>query len=413
MKILVVTYLYKPDKGPSVSLFAMLCERLVDRGHEVTVITTIPHYPSGITDTEYRNKWIQKSKEQGVQVIRVRIPSLNRQKLSSRLLQFLTFQVGASIACLKEEYDFAIVANPAINKGLPFFAVATLRNRPSIFLVADVYPDVGIETGVFKNMLVIRFVEAIEKYCLRNADIVWVLSESFVPRMKSMGVMTERLNVLGVWVDTDFFKPLPRQNSFSNEHSLNTKFVVLYAGNIGLSQGLENILIVADQLSEYPEIQFVFVGEGIGREVLIARAAEMKLGNVQFIPFQPWERVPEIMATADVSVVSLKSGIGVQSLPSKSFTYLASGRPILAIMDEDSAIWRLVEQSKSGKCVSFGNTVDIVGAILKLYHDPTARQTMGENARSWAVHNCSVYHAVDHVECMIQRAIAIHRRKGK
>lgn len=411
LKILLVALIYKPDQGPSAQLFAMLSEELVKMGHQVTVIAAVPHYPSGIVRNEYRNKWIQHSSENGVQIIRIRIPSLNRHNFSNRLFQFLTYQIGAAIASIKIKHDVVIVSNPAINKGLPFFATASLRNKPSIFLVSDVYPDVGIETGAFRNRGIARFVEALEKYCLRNADLVWVFSDSFIPRMNSMGIPSTKIRTLGAWVDTQFFTPKSRKNSFSSEHNLNDKFVVLYAGNLGLSQGLESVLLAAHELRNYQEVSFIFVGDGTGRERLIKKVTELQLQNVQFLPFQAWERTPEVMATADICIVSLRSGIGIQSLPSKTFTYLASGRPILAIVDPGSAIWNLIQQSRSGVCIPFGNPTQISKAIIDLYSAPEVRKRMGENARLWAVKNHSLQHAAMQIEKMAKEAIDIHQKR--
>ena len=408
MKILLVTYIYQPDNGPSASLFALLCEELAKRGHEITVIATVPHYPSGFVQASYRTKWIQHSMENGVRVIRVRVPSLNRKKFTNRLLQFLFFQVGSSLTGWRETSDIVIVTNPALNKGLAFFALAKLQKKPSIFLVSDVYPDVGIETGVFRHPAIIQFVETIERCCIHNADLVWSFSDSFLKRLYTLGADPERVDVLGAWVDTDFFRPLPKDNTFAQEHKLIEKFVILYAGNLGLSQGLEQFLFVAQDLQDHSTLQFVFVGDGTGRDTLIEQANSLRLQNVKFIPFQPWERVPEVLATADISVISLRTGIGMQSLPSKTFSYLASGRAILAIVDPDSAVWHLIHKSNSGICIPYGEPDAIKTVILDLFQHPEKRQAMGENARSWAVANHSVHHAADRILQMAEKAIQIH-----
>jgi colanic acid biosynthesis glycosyl transferase WcaI len=118
---------------------------------------------------------------------------------------------------------------------------------------------------------------------------------------------------------------------------------VLYAGNVGFSQGLEHVLTVAKQMSAYEDILFVFVGEGVAQESLKSQASEYQLANVRFIPFQPRHVLPEVLASADLSLVPLRCGIGLDSLPSKIFSILASGRPLLASVDEGCAIRDLVE----------------------------------------------------------------------
>lgn len=348
MRILVCTLLYKPDGGPSAPLFEMLCKQFAKMGHDVTIITAVPHYPSGRVQPEFKKGWIQRSQENGVNVIRVRVPSVNRARLFLRLIQFLSYQLGATVAGLHEKYDVMLVTNPAIEVGLPFAVLAALKRKPAVFSVYDVYPDVGVQLGIFRNRFVIRAVEAAERFCLSHAQYVHTLFESFVPALRRMGVTDNKLACLYVWIDTDYLHPVPRDNDFAKEFDLVDKFVVLYAGNIGLSQGLDRVLFAAENLATQKHIHFVFVGDGSGREALVAHAKERHLSNVQFIPFQSHSRVPEVLGTGDLALVSLQPQIGTSSLPSKTFSYLASQRPIIAIVDEGSATWQLVKRAEAG-----------------------------------------------------------------
>jgi colanic acid biosynthesis glycosyl transferase WcaI len=162
------------------------------------------------------------------------------------------------------------------------------------------------------------------------------------------------------------------------------RFVVLYAGNLGLSQGLEHILEAAGQLSRFPELRFVFVGDGSGRDFLLERAKQLKLDNIQFIPFQPRDRLPEVLASADISLVVLRKGIGSESLPSKTFSILASGRPVLASVDPGSETWKLIERANAGLCVLPEEPTALAIAILALKQDPELCERLGRNGRSWA-----------------------------
>lgn len=408
MRILVVTLLYQPDGGPSAPLFTMLCEGLATRGHEVAVIAAVPHYPSGRVQGGFRHRWLQQSLEGDVRVIRVPVPSVNRDRLPLRLIQFLAYQVEATIAGLAETYDAILVTNPALSKGLPFAALAALRRKPSVYFVADIYPDVGVQAGIFRRRPMAAAVAAMERFCLRRADYVWIFSDSFTPSMRAMGVARDRLELIPAWVDTGFIRPLARHNAFSQEHELDGRFVVLYAGNLGLSQGLEGVLLAAQSLSGRPDITFVFVGQGAGRPALVRRAEELALGNLRFIPFQPRERVPEVLATADVSLISLMPGVGNGSIPSKSYAYLASGRPLLAFVDPGCAVWSLVERSGAGLCVPSPDARQLAEAICELQARPALRQQMGRNGRAWAVRYHSPQIAAARVESLLQRAVERH-----
>src|SRR5512147_713329 len=146
MKILIISYHYLPDLGPSAPLLTMLCENLVKLGHQVTILTTVPHYPSGRVPPEFRGRgrlW-RRSVENGVNVVRVTLPSVDRSKLSQRMLQFLCFQVGATLAGMGKRYDVAMVGTPALAVWLPMAVLAVLPHIPAVYSVHDVYPGVGI-----------------------------------------------------------------------------------------------------------------------------------------------------------------------------------------------------------------------------------------------------------------------------
>ena len=384
MNILIVTPHYPPDGGPSSPLFAMLAEELVRIGHQVTVIAAVPHYPTGRVPREFRGFQTKRSTEKGVEILRVPVPSLNRGNLSLRLLQFFCFQIGMTWAGLRRKFDVLLTSNPALQVGLPFLVLGSLRRKPAVFSVHDVYPDAGIELGVFRSPAVIALVTLLEKACLRRADKVRILSDSFAAPMKRMGVPDEKRELIYDWVDTDLIRPLSKENDFAREHGLAEKFVLLYAGNIGLSQGLELVLTAAERLAPHEDVRFVFVGEGASRDNLITEAKRRRLKNVSFFPFQPREHLPEVLATADVSLVVLKKGIGFRSLPSKSYSILASGRPIVASVDEGSDSWKLIERCGGGICVPPEDPDRLTEAILRLSSDPVLRRELGVQGREYA-----------------------------
>lgn len=403
MKILLVTPFYAPDLGPSAPLLTMLSEDLVGLGHPVSVITAVPHYPSGIVLPEFRGRLIQREKRNGVEVIRVWVPSGNRSNLYHRLLTFLVFQLLSSIVGLRCSYDVLIITNPAIETYLPFSLLSWFRRKPSLLCVWDVYPEIGIRMGIFRNPLITSLVGKLEDFCLRRANVMQVLGNGFISDLQSHTVPASKIVVIPPWLDTDFIRPLPRQNSFSYEQGVNGDFVVLYAGNLGFSQGLENVLLAAKFLSHLQHIRFVFVGDGANREKLVTQASELGLQNVKFIPFQTRERLPEVLATSDVSLVSLQEGVGDSSLPSKTFPVLASGRPVLAVADKGSGLWNLVQQSQGGMCVPPSDPKHLAETISVLEQSPELRHQMSKNAREFALQFHSRKSAAHQFETILQR----------
>ncbi len=385
MRLLVVTPFYAPDLGPSTPLVTMLCEDLAQLGHHVQVLAAVPHFPSGQVAAEYRGHvWLAEERN-GVQVKRVWVPSGERSNLRHRLFTFAMFQLLTTVVGLGFNYDALLITNPALETFLPFAGLSWLRRKPAVFCVWDVYPDVGIHLGIFRHQAVIKLVGWLENFCLHRASKIHLLSETFRPSLQARGVATDKMVVIPPWLDTEFIHPMPRANAFSQEHGLNEKFVILYAGNIGFSQGLEHVLQAAQRLQAEPKLQFLLVGDGPNHANLVTQATTLGLTNVKFLPFQPRERLPELLATADLALVTQQGGLGNDSLPSKAFPILASGRPILATGDESSGLWKFVQQSKAGVCIPSADAMALATTILDLAQQPFACQQMGQHGREYAL----------------------------
>jgi colanic acid biosynthesis glycosyl transferase WcaI len=302
-------------------------------------------------------------------------------------------------------FDAVLAANPALWVWLPFAIHVVLRRKPAVFSVHDVYPDVGVTLGVFRHPPIIATVAGLERFCLNHSSTVRILSDSFRLGIRALGVPEDKMVLVYDWVDTDLIRPMPHDNGFAQEQNLKDRFVVLYAGNLGLSQGLEHVLAAAEKLINKEDLCFVFVGDGAGREHLMAEAEIRRLRNVKFLPFQPRDRLPEVLASADVSLVILRRGIGTGSLPSKIFSIMASGRPVITSVDEESETWDLVKRAEAGLCVPPENPEELANAIIKLKNDQGLRECLGRNGRKWAERHHSSKSAAKQFEKLLLEAI--------
>jgi colanic acid biosynthesis glycosyl transferase WcaI len=405
VRILIVEPYYVPDGGPAAPLFAMLSQELALRGHQVTVLTAVPHYPSGRVPDTYRGWRVHRSSERGARVIRVPLPSVDRTNLGKRLFQFLAYQFGAVFCGWNIHCDVFITITPSMAVWLPLVYFSILRRKPAVYSVHDVYPDAGMRLGIFRHKPVIKLMTYLEQSCARRAAIVRILSRSFEGAVTRLGVPESKIRLIYDWVDIDLIHPLPKANPFAIEHDLDRCFVVLYAGNMGLSQGLDCVLEAANILAD-EDIRFVFVGDGTARQALFQTAMIRRLKNVAFIPFQPRSRLPEVLATADVSLVVLSQGMGYNSLPSKIFSILASGRPMIASIDPDSETWDLVERSKSGICIPPEDPARLAEAILSLKKNGALCQEMGQQGRQYALKHHSPSAAAEAFENILCEAMA-------
>lgn len=405
MKILVVTPYYKPDGGAQATLSPLLCEQLAKRGHEVYVLTSVPHYPSGRVPGSYKkNKYI--SVENGVKICRINLPSIDRKVLAARLYQFVAFQVGAIFSGFNPDYDVLLTHTSALEVVLTFVYFSSIKRKPAIYSVDDLYPEVGITQRIFRNFFVIKIIGLLENYCLRNSKKVRILSRSFAPILIKKGLPESKLALIYDWVDTEVIRPLPRENDFSLEHGLTNNFVILYTGNIGLVQGLDTIIDTAILLSDDPEIYFVIVGDGARKNRLVEKAHNLRLSNIHFIPYQPSERMPEVYASSDISLVTLQKGIGFGALPYKTFQILASGRPLIVSVDEGSDTWDVVKSANAGLCVAPENPEALSLAIRTLKKDIKLRTLLGRNGRIWVEQHNSPQYAAVQIEKLLFEAVA-------
>ena len=217
---------------------------------------------------------------------------------------------------------------------------------------------------------------------------------------------TEKIEVIPNFVDTDFIQPLARRNGFSELLDLNGHYVVLFAGNVGRSQGLTHVLDAAHLLSERPDILFLIVGNGVAKSSLKQKTEALGLENVRFLPFQPMEDVPEMYASSDLCLVPLRHGIAQESVPSKVYTITAAGKPLVAAVDEDSDTWNFVEETGCGLLVPPEDPQALADAILTLYRDRAAAQAMGMRGRRRVEAEFTPQAVAEQYAALLERVVA-------
>lgn len=387
MRILILTTYFQPESASNAILMTLLAEELTHLGHEVTVITGMPHYDTNRIQEPYRGRLLAREQQGAIRVHRVYLYVPQRKdKVLGRLLNYLSFNALSTLAGLSvRRQDVLFVPSPPLTNGVAGFVLSRLRRMPFIYNVQDIYPDVAVRLGVLKSRRVIRLFERMEGFVYRKASAISVISESFRRNLGAKGVPDGKLRVIPNFVDSDFVTPLPRLNAFSKEQGLDDHFVALFSGNVGMSQGLDTVLEAAQRLADTPDILFLIVGNGTTKPGLIERAATMGLQNVRFLPFQPYERVPELYATADVCLIPLRRGLSEDSVPSKLFTIMGSARPVVAAVDRESDTAEVVTRAGCGDCVEPEDACQMAEAILRFYRDRARGQALGAQGREFVL----------------------------
>ena len=407
--VLVVTMQYAPDFGPSGPIFTALCEDLVTLGYDVTVITGVPNYNVSEIEPKYRGKLFFKETRNGVHLIRTYVYLVPKKALWRRLLYHGSFNILALLAEMRlKKPDIILADAPTLLSGLPLLWGSVFRKIPFIYIIQDIYPDVLSRLGYLKNPRVLKLIGDVEKFFYRRAKKVTVISEGFRQNLLRKGVPDEKISITPITADIDFIHPLPKESTLRAKWGLDGKFVVLYAGNLGLSQGLETVIDAARQLSNCPEIQFVLVGAGATQSHLQAMAEQLHLENIKFFPFQPREDVPLVYSIADVSLVCLKPEIVVESVPSKTYTIMASQRPIIAAVDASSEVGRLLREVNCGWSTPPGDSTALAQAILKLSQDQSQQDLMAKNGRAYVVANYSRQISSQKYSALIDESLMNH-----
>lgn len=388
--VLLFTPHYAPDYGPSAPIFTCLCEDLVRYGYQVTVICGIPHYAQAEQYAHLYPRKLNYEYRSGVDLYRISVISVPKKGFGRRLLYHLSFNWNVTLAALRIKKPDVIIGNgPVLWSGLPLLVKAIIPNRPFIYTVFDIYPDVLEKLGVIKSAWFAKLIRTIEKFYYRKSSSIVVLSKGFKDNLVSCGIDDKKIHIIPACVDIDLFAPKMDNNHLKEGWGLQNKFVVLYAGNVGYSQGLESMLDAASLLSENKRIEFVIVGDGVNLATLKQKAQDDHLSNVQFHEFLPYQEVPDLYAAADTCLVSMKPELVVESVPSKTYSIMASGKPVIATVQGASEVGYLLHEANCGICVPPQDPEALKEAILSLYLDNKQRLVMAENSRKFAVQHFS------------------------
>jgi colanic acid biosynthesis glycosyl transferase WcaI len=250
MRILIYSYNYHPEPIGIAPLMTELAEGLVKQGHEVRVITGMPNYPQREIYEEYRGKWYVTEQKNGVTIQRSYLRIKSKPNLIDRLLLELSFVFTSLPQALNGwRPDVILLTVPPLLVTLPATLLGWLYNCPVVLNVQDILPDAAVRVGLITNKWMIRALQAIEQFAYRSAHTISVIADGFVENLVEKGVPAQKIVCIPNWVNVNFIRPLPKKsNPFRIAYQLEDKFVVVYSGNIALTQGLETVIEAASRL---------------------------------------------------------------------------------------------------------------------------------------------------------------------
>lgn len=365
---------YWPDTGATGQLLTELAEDLVSKhGMDVTVVAGYPPSAAGrIAPEEIRN---------GVRIVRARGTRFSQRAFAGRAANYVTYFLSAAwIAVRLPEQDVTVALTDP-----PIIGLAALAARPRrgmVFYCQDIFPQVAGLLEDFKSEGIDNLLERLNRYLVRKASRIVSLGDTMSARLiDGKGADPAKITVIQNWADTTAIVPSVKANDFARAHRLEERFVVLHAGNIGLSQNLDVVLDAAAILKPRTGIVILFIGDGNRRAALEGAARARELDNVRFLPYQPRESLRWTYATSDVCLVSLKPGLAGYIVPSKLYPILAAGRPYIAAVEATTEVAALTGQHRCGVIVTPGDAAQLASAITMLADDRDQRDAMGQRAR--------------------------------
>jgi colanic acid biosynthesis glycosyl transferase WcaI len=382
MHILIMGQHLAPEEISGAVLATELAWGLIKRGHHVTFVTSTPSYPYGRPFRGYSNKLFYREILEGIDVIRVWSYISPKKTIVQRLINYTTFSLASLLGGLvSKKPDVILSFSPPLPLGFSAFLLSKKWNVPWILRVEDLFPDLLLSMGIIQKSWITDILFCMERYLYKKASRVAVISEGFKINLVGKGINEDKVSIIPVWADPAQITPMEKENALSETFDIKGRFVILYSGNLGMTSSLGDLLAAAKFLEYRQDILFLIAGEGLQKKALIQIAEKLHLGNVEFIPYQPRQRYAELLALADIGIVTLNKASSKNSLPGKTFNIMASGRPILAITDVESELGKVIRQFDCGVVIPEGQPQELADKIVSLLNAPDKLSIMGRKGR--------------------------------
>jgi putative colanic acid biosynthesis glycosyltransferase WcaI len=404
MKILVLAQWYLPEPAKLVS---DLAETIQQAGHQVTVLTGFPNYPSGKLYPGYHLKLWQREEINGIPVIRVPLYPSHDQSAWKRICNYLSFSYSAALIgpWLVDKPDVIHVYHPPLTVAWPGWLMSRCWRVPFTYEIQDLWPETLHATGMINNDRALSLIDWFARQVYHQAAAIRVISPGFRTHLLRKGVLAKKIHVISNWADTDLYRPMEPNKQLAQSLGLEGRLNFMFAGNIGFAQGCEAIIDAADSLRDLPEAQILFVGSGADLERIQNMVRSRNLTNVKFLGRFPQDAMPGLYALADVLLLTLRDDPLFRiTIPHKILAYLASGKPILASLAGDAA--EVITQAGAGLVCSPGDSQMMAQAIRRFCSMSVAqRQQMADDGRRTALQQYGKKYLIGKMIDMIKEAV--------
>jgi colanic acid biosynthesis glycosyl transferase WcaI len=387
MRILVLTINYWPEQTGIGAVLTHRCEYLAFQGHDVTVCTAMPYYPEWRIHPGYTGKMFSREERNGVSILRSWLWVPNRVTSAKRIAFETSFLASSLLRAIRSRKpDLLLVASPPLGLGLSAITLSRWWKIPYVFDVQDLQPDAAADLGMLPGP-VLPVLYRLEAMAYRNAALISTVTEGMRNKILEKGIRADTVVVVPPTADGSLFDvgTLISGDEFRRKHNLGGKFVVGHCGNMGVKQGLDLVLDAAVLLKEQRNLVFLLAGDGAKKACLEQRAAALGLDNVRFLPLQDTSTFLEMLAAMDVGLIVQQSTVSDIVFPSKTVTLLSAARPVIAAVNDNSEIGRVIQNSRGGVVVEPEAPQALAHAVQEFLSDPENRCAMGDNGRQYAL----------------------------
>ena len=412
MRIHIIGINYWPEVTGIAVFSTGRAEHLASAGHDVTMCAAVPYYPQWRVPAEYRGLKFTRETRAGVTILRCPLYVPAAVNPIRRVLHEASFITSAFLRSLfSPRPDILFVVSPPLGLAIAAAILGWLWRVPYVFHVADLQPDTALDLGMVRPGRFARLLYAVERLGYRHAAIVSTLTEAMRARIIAKGIPAEKVMLFADWADPQLFALAGGQSGTIRQAlGLGDAFLVLHAGNMGVKQGLDVVLDAAQDTRSNPGIVYLLVGDGAMRPHLEARARAMGLENVRIAPLLDHARFLQVLAAADVCLVTQQRTVADVVFPSKVLTLLAAGKPVIASVTGGSAVANAIAGAGAGMVVTPEDGGALVAAIETLRRDSALRNRMAAAGRAYAQHHwertATLRHLTDTVERLAKPSAA-------
>jgi glycosyltransferase involved in cell wall biosynthesis len=379
LRVTLLSQYFPPEVGATQSRMQAFAEHLAERGHDVTVICEFPNHPMGEIPPEYHGRIVEDDRSNPYRVLRVWVLANPEKTQLTRMGFYLSYMAMATaVAPRAGRADVVVATTPPLFTGAAGLAIARMNGAPLVLDVRDLWPAAAVSLDQISSGWPLKGAELLERQLYRRAAAVVAVTRPFCDHIDGIRRCPPRTTLIPNGTLELFFAEDGRTRLGVDED----RFLVTFAGTLGIAQALPTVLEAAERLRDEP-VTFAFVGEGPVKDRLVRRARFRKLDNVVFHQQVPLEEVPGVLAGSDALLVPLSGHPTFKDfVPSKMVDYMAAGRPVILSAAGESA--RILERAGGGVAIPPEDPDALVAAVRRLARDGAAAGRMGERGREFA-----------------------------